>query len=69
MHNIGARWGVGGQRYTPAALAPRKDLGAHCTEGCVGPRAGLNGCGEDKISCHNGVYLKAAEEIKMQIIR
>ena len=60
--------GVGGQRHAPAALPPRKDLGAHCTGGWVGPRAGLDGCGEDKISCHTGGYLKAAEEIKMLLI-
>jgi len=61
--------GVSGQRHTPVTLPPRKGLGAPCSGGWLGPRAGLGGCGEDKISCHAGVYLKAVQEVKMQIIR
>ena len=38
--------GVGGQRHTPAALAPRKGNGTHCTGGWVGPTAGLDKCGK-----------------------
>ena len=38
------RMGVGGERYTPAALRPVKGPCAHCTGGWVGPRAGLDGC-------------------------
>ena len=34
---------LGGQRYNPASFPPRKDFGAHCTGGSVGPRAGLDG--------------------------
>jgi hypothetical protein len=30
------------QRHAPAALYPRQIPGTHCTEGCVGPRTGLN---------------------------
>jgi hypothetical protein len=37
---------VGGQRNTPAALPPGKKPGTHCTEGWVGHRAGLDGCGK-----------------------
>jgi hypothetical protein len=34
-----------------AALHPWKFPGTHCIGGCVGPRAGLDGCEEEKISC------------------
>jgi len=37
--------GVGGQRHAPAALPPAKRPGSHCMGGWVGPRAGLDGCG------------------------
>jgi hypothetical protein len=38
--------GVSGQRHAPAALLPAKKRtpDTHCTEGWVGPRAGLDGC-------------------------
>jgi len=32
-----------GQQHAPAALYPRERPGTHCTGGCVGPRAGLDG--------------------------
>ena len=32
-----------GQRHAPAAYYPRERPGTHCTEGWVGPRAGLDG--------------------------
>ena len=38
--------GLGGQRHVPAALPPGKGPGIYCTGGWVGPRAGLDGCGE-----------------------
>ena len=38
--------GVGGQRHAPAAVPPGKGPGTHCVGGCVGPRAGLDGCGK-----------------------
>ena len=37
---------VGVQRHAPATLPSRKRPGTHCTEGWVGPRAGLDGCGK-----------------------
>jgi len=43
---LGARWGVGGQRHSPASLLPGKRHGTHCTGGWLGPRAGLDGCGK-----------------------
>ena len=45
---IGGQMGGGtdGQNYAPAALYPGKSPGMHCREGCLGSRAGLNGCGE-----------------------
>ena len=39
---------MGSQRHTPAALAPAKRSGTHCAEDCVGPRAGLVGCGKSR---------------------
>jgi hypothetical protein len=39
---------VGGQNHAPAALPPGKRSGTHCTEGLVGPRAGLDGCGKSR---------------------
>ena len=40
--------GVAGQRYSPAALLPGKGSRTHGTGGWVGPRAGLDGCGEPR---------------------
>ena len=37
--------GVGSQRHAPAALYPRERPGTHCIGGWVGPRAGLDECG------------------------
>ena len=37
-----------GQRYAPAALNPRERPGAHCAEGWVVPRAGLDRCGKSR---------------------
>ena len=43
--SLGARW-----RWvvntTPRPLYPRESPGTHCTEGWVGPRADLDGCGK-----------------------
>jgi len=38
--------GVGGQRHAPAALPRGKRPGIYCIGGCVGPKAGLEGCGK-----------------------
>ena len=43
--NLGARWGVGDQRHAPAALAPGKKAGTHCTGDQVGRRACMEECG------------------------
>ena len=40
--------GVGGERYAPAALAPRSRSGTHCIGGWVDPRADLDGCGKSR---------------------
>ena len=37
-----------GQRHAPAALYPWERPGTHCTEGCVGPRAGPDRCGKSR---------------------
>ena len=39
------KMGVGGQRHAPTALPPGKRPHTHCIGGWVGPRAGLDGCG------------------------
>jgi hypothetical protein len=36
------------QRHSPAALYPQEKRGTHCTGGWVGPRAGLDRCGESR---------------------
>jgi hypothetical protein len=41
--------GVRGQHHPLAALPPGKWAGNHYTEGWVGPRAGLDGCGKSRI--------------------
>ena len=41
--------GVGDQRHAPAALPPGKRPGTHCTEGWVGPMAGLDVCGKSRL--------------------
>jgi len=40
--------GVGGQHHASAALPPGERSGNHCTGGWVGPRAGLDGCGNSR---------------------
>jgi hypothetical protein len=37
--------GVDGHRHAVATLTPGKKPGTHCRESRVGPRAGLDGCG------------------------
>ena len=39
---------MSGQLHAPAALYPRERPGTHCTEGWVGPTAGLNRCGKSR---------------------
>ena len=46
------RWmNVTGQLRTLAAVSPKKRQGYLCAGSWVGLRAGLDGCGEDKIPC------------------
>jgi hypothetical protein len=40
---------VTGERHAPAALPPVKSSGVHCSGGWMGPGAGLDGCGEEKM--------------------
>jgi hypothetical protein len=40
--------GVGGQRHVPAALPLGERPGTHFIGGCVGPRAGQDGCGKSR---------------------
>ena len=40
--------GLCGLRYAPASLTLGKGHGVHCTEGWVGPGAGLEGCGKSR---------------------
>jgi hypothetical protein len=44
--NLGARWGVGVQRHSPASLLLGNRPGTHCTGGWMSPRAGLDVCGK-----------------------
>jgi hypothetical protein len=45
VRDLGARTGGGGVvSTTPRPLYPRERPGTHCTEGWVGPRAGLDVC-------------------------
>jgi hypothetical protein len=37
---------VGGELHAPVALPPGKRPGTHCIGECVGPRAGVDGCGK-----------------------
>ena len=46
FHDHGTRRGVRDQRHALAALYPRERHCTHCTEGWVGPRAGLDRCGK-----------------------
>jgi hypothetical protein len=40
--------GIDGQRHAPAAYRLGKGPGTHSTGGSVGPRAGLDECGESR---------------------
>ena len=46
--NLGARWG---QRHAPAALHPARSVSTHCAGGCLVPRAGIEGSGEEGNTC------------------
>jgi hypothetical protein len=46
--NLGARWGVDGQRHAQAALPPGKRAGTHRIGGWVGHRVGPNECGKSR---------------------
>ena len=48
FHDHGTRKVVRGQRHAPTALYPRERPGTHCTEGWMGPRAGLDRCGKSR---------------------
>ena len=41
---------VGCQRHAPATLPQGKRHGTPCIGGCVGPMAGLEGCGKSRSS-------------------
>jgi hypothetical protein len=41
---------VGGQGHAPAALAPGKRPGSHCTGSWFDPRAGIDGYGKSRPS-------------------
>jgi hypothetical protein len=49
--------GVDVQSHAPTALATGKIPGTHFTGGCVGPIAGLDGCGGQKICCFHRVLI------------
>jgi hypothetical protein len=59
--NLGGRWGWL-VNATPRPLYPRERLGTHCTEGWVGPRAGLDGCGKSRPTGIGHPYLGARSE-------
>jgi hypothetical protein len=44
--DLGAGWGWVVDTFPPAYWTPEELTGTHCTRGCVGPRAGLDGCGK-----------------------
>ena len=48
LYLTSALGGVGGERHAPAALPLVRKPGTHCTEGWVGPRTGLDGCGKSR---------------------
>jgi len=56
--------GVSGQQHAPAVLYPRKRPGTHCTGGCVGPRARLDG---RKISPHRDFEKQHNKELKTKL--
>jgi hypothetical protein len=43
--------GVADQRHASAALPPGKRRGVHCIGGCAGPRAHLDKCEGEEVSC------------------
>ena len=51
IHNLGSRWRWA-VNFAPRSLCPReRNPGTHWIGGWVGPRAGMDGFGEEKISC------------------
>ena len=55
-----------GQQHALAALYPRERLGTHCTEGWVGPRAGLDG---RKISSPTGFDPEPSSSVAQSLYR
>jgi hypothetical protein len=48
FHNQRDYRGVRSKRHAPAAIYHRERPGTHCTEACVGPKAGLDRCGKSR---------------------
>jgi hypothetical protein len=59
--------GVGSQCYTPADLPPGKKPGTKCTEGCVGPRGGLDNCGKSRSPTSPRYYYAITKLIYMYV--
>jgi len=47
--------GVGSQHHTPSAFSPVNSPDYHYTQGWLGPRASLDGSGQQKVSCPHRV--------------
>jgi len=54
ISNLGGRWGWVVDKPCPGHCTPGKSPGTHCTQGCLGPRADLDGHGEIISSNHRG---------------
>jgi hypothetical protein len=47
--NFSARWWVGAQLHAPSSVPLGRRPSTHCTEGWVGPIAGLDGCRKSRL--------------------
>ena len=61
--------GGGWSAPRPGHFTPQKRVGVHCAGNWVGPRAGLDGCGELKVfETHRGSNPDYVEEYQVRII-
>jgi hypothetical protein len=60
--------GMGGQSHALTTLLPGKSPVSHCKGSWEGPRAGINGCGQEGISCpHRGSKHKSTSRWRAAI--
>jgi len=61
--------GVGSLQHAPSAFSPVNSPDYHYTQGWLGPRAGLNRSGQQKISCPTEFRIRNRPALSESLIR